>query len=669
MNTKRQAALTLLVGMSLWLSACGSGETLAASTATPAPLLSPAPTGIPTQTLTPAPTTMPTPILAAVSLLPVLFEDGTSLVVDTVCLSVTEQGDTTSEPVAETVTKTLERAHIKVVETGAACKADLLITMNFKRVTAAYSSSVESCTVSTGAAMHGGLNLTIPGKSPVTIPFDAYQDPPETISSCGQSTPFDNVWAGELTDALAGIWGPPILVYALGVDSIDTVALNRLQNLSSTIYSIETQQILSNLVPALIWGLRDPDPTVREYAADVIKGFAKVAEPALPDLFLLLSDPDAGVRVSAAQALGEFGPQAAPAVPALLDLLETGDYLSIETAVQALGKIGPDAVAAVPTFIQFVKNANGSKHAVMVVRALGEIGPAAAEAAPLLMDILTGKNIPGLNDEESVAIKIEAATALGAMKVDISPALAAIAELTNSSDADTQMAGVYLLGSIAPHAPKAIPYLIKLFDENTGAQDYRVRIAAILAVGNCGPAAKDAVPVLQNIAAGTSSLRAPTYIALVKIGAMRAAEASVKLIEIMQTSENQQVEAAYALGYFGPEVAELVVPAFIQALDGNDTLRWAAIIGLGKMGSQAKSAVPYLIPIVPSEIIDGNYAVVSLGEIGPDALSAVPAIIEKLKNEDNSYARDEEIQALKNITGHNFGADAAQWEAWWQSQL
>jgi HEAT repeat protein len=639
--------------------------------------ISPAPsTGVPASSTDAGPTMLAAPTLPDLpppSMLAVLDASGSSTPVDTVCVSVTEAGATEREPVASTVQEMLKQAQINMVDPGGACKADLHIQMTFTKLGANYSSGAISCFVYSGADMVGQLGLAVTGGAGFSIPLQGRVDPNQTLTSCGGSPPYGSVWPGALMDAFVKIWGAPMLIEALGIDSIGDVAVNRLENFGSEMTSLKTQQLVSDLIPRLMWTMRDGNPKARQLAARTIETFVTQAQAAIPDLIALLGDPVMEVRVAAAQTLGAFGPKAAAAAPGLIDLINTDDVFAPNIAIKTLGEIGPGAVGAVPTLTRLLRNTSAPfVDLVAVATSLGQIGPAASDAAPALMDILKGVTAPGLlSAADFTSLRVQAAMALTQMKVDVRPALSDISTLADSSDQDTQEAATKLLGLLAPTVPEAIPYLIRVLDEADSHDSY-ARLAAIEALGNCGPSARVASAVLRKVADDPrfGDLHSAAYVALVRIGAMQASDASTQLISLLSSTQFfERKAAAYALGDLGPEVSKAAVPALIKTLsDADDTVRWAAIFALGKMGSSAASAVPSLIPVVPSKLIDGDLAVTSLGEIGPDSLKAVPAIIDKLKKEDNESQRTHEITALKKITGQDFGANADQWAAWWQSQ-
>ena len=74
---------------------------------------------------------------------------------------------------------------------------------------------------------------------------------------------------------------------------------------------------LKVVLPPLIGGMRDRDPSVRAVGATYLGIIHEGADEAVPALTQGLSDPDAEVRRASAAALGSFGAAAGPALPAL----------------------------------------------------------------------------------------------------------------------------------------------------------------------------------------------------------------------------------------------------------------------------------------------------------------------------------------------------------------
>jgi len=72
-----------------------------------------------------------------------------------------------------------------------------------------------------------------------------------------------------------------------------------------------------SVVPLLLDGLKDPDPSVRVVAATYLGILRDEADAAVPALIAALQDEDPEVRTAAATALGSFGEHGVRAIPAL----------------------------------------------------------------------------------------------------------------------------------------------------------------------------------------------------------------------------------------------------------------------------------------------------------------------------------------------------------------
>ncbi len=148
------------------------------------------------------------------------------------------------------------------------------------------------------------------------------------------------------------------------------------------------------------------------------------------------------------------------------------------------------------------------------------------------------------------------------------------------------------------------------------------------------------------------------------------------------STEVQRRQALYALGGFGPE-AKAALPHLIEARDmegligiggpavpalrdllndPDDSVRGCAAQILGKIGPEARAAVPSLIRAIhrsdPAPKPNGlvREVVESLGEIGPAAKAAIPALNDLL---DNAGDDDFDVVLALNRIGSSAGPEAA----------
>jgi HEAT repeat protein len=92
------------------------------------------------------------------------------------------------------------------------------------------------------------------------------------------------------------------------------------------------------------------------------------------------------------------------------------------------------------------------------------------------------------------------------------------------------------------------------------------------------------------------------------------------------------------------------VPGLIERLKDRDPdVRYSAARGLGKYGSEAKSAIPALVGALKDESAEVRMgAAYALGDVGPDAKGAVPDL-EQASNDRDQQVRGAAAYALKRI--------------------
>ncbi len=132
-------------------------------------------------------------------------------------------------------------------------------------------------------------------------------------------------------------------------------------------------------IDALIHGLSDENPQIREMSAWTLSEIKTPAARTVPALISVLTDPDENIRVVGSVALQNVGE---PAVPYLIDAL-TADTAEIRlNAAYALGEIGTPLDTIVPALIKTLTDPEWNVRR-LVVRALATIGTPAVE--PLIV--------------------------------------------------------------------------------------------------------------------------------------------------------------------------------------------------------------------------------------------------------------------------------------------
>lgn len=129
---------------------------------------------------------------------------------------------------------------------------------------------------------------------------------------------------------------------------------------------------------------------------------------------------------------------------------------------------------------------------------------------------------------------------------------------------------------------------------------------------------------------------------------------------------NIRETAAEYLGKVGPE--EGVVTALIGALEDSDGLvSSAAAEALGEIGPEAADAAYALGECLKEKSwLLRQKSAQALQNIGPGALDAVPALIDALREWEIN--RNYAVDALRAITGQEFGNDPSTWQEWWDGQ-
>ena len=132
----------------------------------------------------------------------------------------------------------------------------------------------------------------------------------------------------------------------------------------------------SEAIDALIQGVSDENPQVREMSAWVLSEIGAPAARVVPALISTLADPDENIRVMGSVALQNLGE---PAVPYLIDALRTESAEIRLNAAYALGEIGTPLDTILPALISTLTDPEWNVRR-LVVRALVTIGTPALDS-------------------------------------------------------------------------------------------------------------------------------------------------------------------------------------------------------------------------------------------------------------------------------------------------
>jgi HEAT repeat protein len=253
------------------------------------------------------------------------------------------------------------------------------------------------------------------------------------------------------------------------------------------------------------------------------------------------------------------------------------------------------------------------------------------------------------------------------------------------SSAKTRGQAAERLAELGPQAKSAVPFLLKIAENDQDAFTRRLALTALTKIGP--PEAGDLESV--QTALGDSSVEVRKYAAeiLGKMGADGRPAASKLASALKDRDTRVRQVAAHSLGLLGPEARDVSFPALSDALrdtdhdvrvaaaealaSGNITgpgdvrflgellkhidpeVRGHAARAIGRLGGAAKASVPTLMELTKnSDPASRRGAVDALSQLGPDAKDAVPVLSDALADSDKDVRKNAAI-ALGRI-----GADA-----------
>jgi HEAT repeat protein len=265
-----------------------------------------------------------------------------------------------------------------------------------------------------------------------------------------------------------------------------------------------------------------------------------------------------------------------------------------------------------------------------VVEALGRIGPDAGPAVTHLMPrfIKQGCNLAkqGTFLESTYGNPRYALARIGA------PAVPALVDLLNGPNQEMRPCAAYVLAEIGPPAKEAVPSLIRALRLEQPVLDFQdlqsqaLRYHAIVALGQIGPPASAAIPALNMLLGrkgkyGVFEDSDVIVEALGKIGVPPIA----KLLDVFLREAKSG--AAYDLSRLGPK-AKAAIPSLRGALtDQRLQVRIDAAVALVFIAPPAPEAVPVLIDALEHHPEEGYQVPEALGRLGPDAKAALPTLI------------------------------------------
>ncbi len=395
----------------------------------------------------------------------------------------------------------------------------------------------------------------------------------------------------------------------------------------------------------------------------MIPGYASAStfpeDKTIDELISDLQDEASRVRIDAARELGERGYLAAAAVEALIQALDDENHSVKSAAAIALGKIGPEP-GVIEVLSECLAGDDSDYSRGSAITALGLIGEPAAHVVPLFIEMMKG-DYP-IYDDEIIA-------ALANMGASAEPALPYILRYAKDIYSDKAKNIHRILLNMG--LDRALDYLMRELE----FEKSQSRIGVPAALAAFGEEAHEAVPLLMNAirednlevaagavrAIGKISADAEVVDLLIDVlmhediwlrqaaaDALGEMEGEPRIIDALQHAfkeDDSRVasRALYAvnrIGRFAPDC----LPMLMEWAGEN---AYAAIEAIGKMGADAKEAVPYLLSIMdPNE--NPSWIINALGNIAAEADEGIDGLIVLLNN-DNNYVREYAITALEKL--------------------
>jgi HEAT repeat protein len=351
------------------------------------------------------------------------------------------------------------------------------------------------------------------------------------------------------------------------------------------------------LVPQLIEALKDPNDSIRHAAINGLLSFPAARKQIVESLTALLRDPNKDMSQRAAYVVGRFGVTAATAVPVLLDIIakqSPPDPVFVDALVQIGDPAVPQILAAAE---KLPLDQLTMEH--WMVKCLQSMGAFAVNSV---------RN--GLG-HKSASVRLLSARALTALGRDAQDAATSLLEKLEDPEMEVRAAALGALVAVNAPSKLILPRIEKSLNDPSPA----VRLAAAKLVPKLGDEGKhlnDAV--------------------------------------IAKLSDSDPGVRRGILDALGPEHAT-AIPTLLPLLDKGD-LRAPVLQALGRMGANARPAVPKVIELLPKLPKDAQViALESIAHIGAAAGEARQAI-DPLRTDADAQVRARAISAAAAIEGN-----------------
>jgi HEAT repeat protein len=361
-----------------------------------------------------------------------------------------------------------------------------------------------------------------------------------------------------------------------------------------------------------IKSLQDPDPVVRQAAAQAVWSLKARAKEALPELEKLLNDTSSDVRVAAARALGGMGPDA---VAHLQKALANEDSRVRAAAIEGLAAMGQTAKAAQPE----VRKAIGDKDPNIRRKAINCWVKLESDPQKLVAGLL-----PALGDADP-GVSSTAQETLGKAPLDAKVVMPVLLEALQGSDDREHLGVCHVVKRLGADAKQAAPPLAAKLREGSDVRN----LAILEALAAIGPDAKEAAPSIGK-ALDFKDARVRRASALALKTFLPPEKESVRMLAKALDDQQEPVllAALETLKAFGPEAAEIAPALVTLALRNQGEAGRLATETLTQLGPKAVSALRQAFDAADRQ---GRLAILPmLQRLGP---AAVPVLIHAAADE------------------------------------
>jgi HEAT repeat protein len=274
---------------------------------------------------------------------------------------------------------------------------------------------------------------------------------------------------------------------------------------------------------------------------------------------LLQGDPEARDR------LRRMGPEAADAAPALAEAIGSGDRRLCLDAMFVLEGLGEHARAAVPALVEALHD-DDMDISAQAAETLGAVG---YDAVPALVGAL---------EDTDWRVRQAACQALGIVGTDATEAVPALLQIIQADKDEVRQRAIWALGAIGDVS--ALEPLAEILTREGGT----VGCWIAEALGSYGRRASTVAAALRDeLHRDHRGLALAAAAALCRIEEYADAAVWTLITYLQQGAPDDRIEAAIALGEFGP-TARAALPALKAAeRDEDEDLRAQATIALAKI--------------------------------------------------------------------------------------